>query len=92
MAERRSPRRFFCTGTNRFGRPCTNRVERDGDECGRCRGVADLPNFDHPPQAPTEVPPPADDFVGEPSDERLLAHGPTSASRTNGIRRVVRAW
>ena len=73
MAERRSPRRFFCTGTNRFGRPCTNRVERDGDECGRCRGVADLPNFDHPPQAPTEVPPPADDWTVAAQLESRLA-------------------
>lgn len=44
--ERRAAKRFFCAGTNRFGRPCTNRVERDGDECGRCRGVAGLPAFE----------------------------------------------
>jgi integrase len=37
------PKRFFCAGTNRFGRPCNNRVEGDGDTCGYCSGPATFP-------------------------------------------------
>jgi integrase len=37
------PKRFFCAGTNRFGRPCNNRVEIDGDTCGYCSGPAAFP-------------------------------------------------
>lgn len=33
----------FCSGLNRFGRPCTNRVEVNGDRCGRCAGPAIFP-------------------------------------------------
>lgn len=29
-----------CCGTNRFGRPCTNRVSDPGGRCGKCRGTA----------------------------------------------------
>lgn len=60
MAERRA-RRFFCAGTNRFGRPCTNRVDTDGALCGRCRGVAGLPAFS--PPAPVERPLTVDDWT-----------------------------
>lgn len=64
-AEPRHPKPFFCSGTNRFGRPCTNRVEHDGDECGRCRGVAGLPAFDAPPKTAPLVPalPAPDDWT-----------------------------
>ena len=49
--------RYSCAGLNRFGRPCSNRVQVDGERCGRCRGIADLPHYDTPPAEPT---PPSD--------------------------------
>ncbi|HEX4868350.1 MAG TPA: tyrosine-type recombinase/integrase [Acidimicrobiales bacterium] len=61
--ERRAAKRFFCAGTNRFGRPCTNRVDRDGQECGRCRGVAGLPTFEAPQSAAPAALPAADDWT-----------------------------
>ena len=58
-AEAKTGERFFCAGTNRFGRPCANRVDRDGHVCGRCRGVTGLPSFgsaDAPESAPLPAP------------------------------------
>jgi integrase len=55
--------RFFCTGTNRFGRPCNNRVAVDGESCGRCSPHATLPT----PTAP------ATPAVTDAGDEWTLA-------------------
>ena len=39
----RRPKEFFCTGANRFARPCSNRVAEHGERCGRCAGPATYP-------------------------------------------------
>lgn len=52
----RRPKEFFCSGTNRFARPCTNRVDTDGGRCGRCAGPATYPT---PAPAPPVEPPAA---------------------------------
>ncbi|CAN5224657.1 hypothetical protein BH24ACT1_BH24ACT1_05300 [soil metagenome] len=59
------PNQFFCAGTNRFGRPCTNRVAHDGDHCGVCGGPAKFP-------APTPAPP-AEPAAGRPGEEWTVA-------------------
>lgn len=55
------PNQFFCVGTNRFGRPCTNRVAHHGDHCGICGGPAKFP-------APTPGPR-AEPAAGRPAGE-----------------------
>lgn len=40
----------YCTGSNRFGRPCANRVTRPATTCGRCQGPATLPTFEPAPE------------------------------------------
>ena len=62
----RRPKVFFCAGTNRFGRPCTNRVEHDGDHCGRCRGAATFPT-------PTAVTQPEELPKGAPGEDWTVA-------------------
>ncbi len=37
---------IYCSGTNRFGRPCTRTVTHEGDRCGHCHGISELPTFD----------------------------------------------
>ena len=50
---------LFCTGTNRLGRPCTNRVTAPGGRCGKCQGPSSLdgpPAQQAPAPAPVEAP------------------------------------
>lgn len=47
---------YFCAGLNRFGRACSNKVQVDGELCGRCRGAAELPRYDMPPAEPSTAP------------------------------------
>lgn len=49
------PERFYCAGTNRFGRPCNKQVVTDGKLCGLC-------------QPPAEFPTPAPATAGTPAD------------------------
>lgn len=53
------PKAMFCSGQNRFGRPCSNRVDGDNARCGRCTGPAVFPT-----PSPTPVAKGGDDGDG----------------------------
>jgi hypothetical protein len=50
-----------CTGTNRLGRPCTNRVSTPQGWCGKCQAPAPRPtvagNEPPAPSPPAVIPP-----------------------------------
>jgi hypothetical protein len=50
---------LVCRGTNRFGRPCTNRVSDPAGRCGKCRGPAAAEPAPDVQPAPTQAAPAA---------------------------------